>query len=254
MSGQENKNDFLSIKSKTWTRDSHGLFDYESSTVKENILIINKPIKLVRKKHEIKEVKETDFNEGTDQLMCNVIYNKDKKYILSTKLEKNMHPSEENINELQNKIWYIIKQENSSNNQNQNPNIHNENESFKLKLNDIMKLGRIKYVITDLYLNGVLTSIEDSNSSAIFNLIHQYNKSITDTEVVCKYCLQHESPDGTSLIKLCVCAESMSVHYGCVKKWISMKLSQKKNEKETVFSYNMKSFNCDICRTPYPCK
>jgi hypothetical protein len=165
-----------------------------------------------------------------------------------------MSPSEENINELQNKIWYIIKPETHNSNQNQNPNIHNENESFELKLNDIMKLGRIKYVITDLSLNGKLTSIEDRDSGAVFSLILDYNKSIDDPETTCKYCLHHESLDGTDLIKLCVCSESMSVHYGCVKKWISIKLSNKKNEKDTVFSYNMKSFNCDICKTPYPCK
>lgn len=247
------KPEFLSIKSKTWTRDSHGLFDYESSTVKENILIIKNPLKIVRKKHEIREKKIDDILESDEQIICNVNY--DKKYVLSTNLDKNMQPSIDNINELQNKIWYIIKPDTSnSNNQNQNPNILNENESFELKLNDVMKLGRIKYVITDLCLNEQLHSIEDNNAEPVFSLILDYNRSISDPEITCKYCLQHESGDGTALIKICICSESMSVHYGCVKKWISIKLSHKKNEKETVFSYNMKSFNCDICKTPYPCK
>lgn len=166
-----------------------------------------------------------------------------------------MSPTENNINELQNKIWYIIKPETTTTpNQNQNPNILNENESFELRLNDIMKLGRIKYVITDLSLDGRLRSIEDTDSDSIYNLILDYNNSIKDPEIVCKYCLLHECGNGSALVKLCVCSESMSVHYDCVKKWITMKLSHKKNEKETVFSYNMKSFNCDVCRTPYPCK
>ena len=33
---------------------------------------------------------------------------------------------------------------------------------------------------------------------------------------------------------------------------MSIKLSHKENEKKTVSSYNMKSFNCEICKTPYP--
>ena len=248
------KSEFLSIKSKTWTRDSHGLFDYESSTVKENILIIRNSQKIIRKKHEIREKKLDDIQEVDEQIICNVNH-ENKKFTLSTNLEKNMQPTTDNINELQNKIWYIIKPEaNTNSNQNQNPNIQNENESFELGLNDVMKLGRIKYVITDLCLNGDLKSIENHDAEPVFSLILDYNKSISDPEITCKYCLQHESGDGTALIKICICAESMSVHYGCVKKWISMKLSQKKNEKETVFSYNMKSFNCDICKTPYPCK
>lgn len=250
----ETKSEFLRINSKTWTRDSHGLFDYESSTVRENILLLRGATKLFRKKHEIREKKEEEIREGDDQLMCSVFYEKNK-FILSTNLEKGMQPSEYNINELQNKIWYIIKPEvNLNPNQNQNPNIKNENESFSLKLNDVMKLGRIKYVITDLCLNGVLSSIENDDSGAVFKLILDYNESIIDPEITCKYCLSHDCFENTPLIKLCVCSESMSVHYGCVKKWIGVKLSHKKNEKESVFSYNMKSFNCDICKTPYPRK
>ena len=32
------------------------------------------------------------------------------------------------------------------------------------------------------------------------------------------------------------------------------KLIIKKKKKKTVKSYNIKSFNCEICKTPYPCK
>lgn len=66
--------EFLSIKSKTWTRDSHGLFDYESSVVKENILLLRNPTTIVRKKHEIREKKEGEISESDNQLICNVSY------------------------------------------------------------------------------------------------------------------------------------------------------------------------------------
>jgi hypothetical protein len=165
-----------------------------------------------------------------------------------------MQPSEENINELQNKIWYIIKPENAQPENNQNPSIQIENESFELNLNDIMKLGRIKYVITELFLNGQYNSIEDKNSNAVFKLILDYNLTIDDPKVNCIYCLQHKADDGGPLINICKCSISLSVHYGCVKTWINTKLTIKKNEYGTVTSYNMKSFNCSVCRTPYPRK
>lgn len=173
---------------------------------------------------------------------------------MSTKLDFGMLPTEENISELQNKIWYIINPEHSQPENNQNPSIQIENESFELKLNDIMKLGRVKYVITDLSLNGVASSIEDTDSNAVYKLVLDHNVSITDPKICCIYCLQHHCENGGPLINLCKCSSSMSVHYGCVKTWITMKLSVKKNEKDTVTSYNMKSFNCSICRTPYPRK
>lgn len=64
--------DFLSIKAKTWTRDSHGLFDYESNTVKENILLVQNPTKIIRHRHEIKEIKSGAEMEASDQPICNV--------------------------------------------------------------------------------------------------------------------------------------------------------------------------------------
>jgi hypothetical protein len=69
-------NNFLSIKSKTWTRDSHGLFDYESTTIRENILLLQKETVLIRKRHDVKEMdnkKPGDpIEELVDQYICNV--------------------------------------------------------------------------------------------------------------------------------------------------------------------------------------
>jgi hypothetical protein len=174
--------------------------------------------------------------------------------MLSTELEYNMLPIEANINDLQNKIWFIIKPEHiQGGNNNQNNNIQNENDSFDLKLNDIVKLGRVKYVITDLCLDGVVTSIEDSKSKSIFKLIHEHQQVIDNPDIQCIVCFNHYL-ENDPLINLCTCSQTMSVHYECVKKWINTKLSIKQNNGETVTSYNMKSFNCSICKTPYPRK
>jgi hypothetical protein len=72
--------------------------------------------------------------------------------------------------------------------------------------------------------------------------------------VLCKVCLTNNEEEDNPLVKLCKCSGSMElIHFNCVKMWMSTKLLQKENEKKTVFSYNMKSFNCEICKTPYPC-
>lgn len=64
-------NEFLSIKSKTWIRDSHGLFDYESNTVKENFLVIQNPTLIVRRKHDLKEIKP-EKADPCDNFICAV--------------------------------------------------------------------------------------------------------------------------------------------------------------------------------------
>lgn len=70
--------EFLSIKSKTWTRDSHGLFDYESSTVKENFLVIQNPTLIVRRKHDVKEIKQNELDPN-DQFICSVSLRENRK-------------------------------------------------------------------------------------------------------------------------------------------------------------------------------
>jgi len=70
---------------------------------------------------------------------------------------------------------------------------------------------------------------------------------------LCKICLSDEVEADNPMINLCKCSGSLLfVHFSCLKSWMKVKLSYKENNKKTVFSYNMKSFNCEICKTPYP--
>jgi hypothetical protein len=78
---------------------------------------------------------------------------------------------------------------------------------------------------------------------------------INNQDIICKICLTNQEEDSNPLINLCKCQGTISsVHYQCLKYWMQTKLSTKENEMKTVTSYNMKSFNCEICKTPYPCK
>lgn len=89
-----------------------------------------------------------------------------------------MNPNEENINNLQNKIWYIIKSEelNVTNiNQLQPSNVTNENDFAELELNHIIKLGRVKYAVTELKINNCKKSIDQEISEKqVFNLIPEF--------------------------------------------------------------------------------
>ena len=66
-------NNFLSIKSITWKRDTHGLFDYECAEVKNNILMIYNKTNLVRESNEIIAQDDSSLiEEGNDNFVCNV--------------------------------------------------------------------------------------------------------------------------------------------------------------------------------------
>ena len=74
-------------------------------------------------------------------------------------------------------------------------------------------------------------------------------------DLVCKICYNNSDDIDNPMINICKCTGSISViHFSCLKQWMNTKLLIKKNEKKTVTLYNIKSFNCEICMTPYPCK
>jgi len=77
----ENKEFILNVCTRTWTRDSHGLFDYESVQVKPHEGNILDMALVVRKKMDIKLVKSV--NEIKDEELLFEIKNPYSKKILT---------------------------------------------------------------------------------------------------------------------------------------------------------------------------
>jgi len=83
-----------------------------------------------------------------------------------------MATSEQNINDMQNKIWYVVKQEEVG--PNANNTTSSSNEIYDIKINDIIKLGRVKYAITEMKLNNTFLTIDKDVEKPVFNLICDY--------------------------------------------------------------------------------
>jgi hypothetical protein len=62
----------LKLLTKTWTRDSHGLFDYEAQNIRSSLLIINERGKLIRRKHEVKFVAESHEIDLEERELSNI--------------------------------------------------------------------------------------------------------------------------------------------------------------------------------------
>ena len=186
-----------------------------------------------------------------------------------------MHPNEKNINDLQNKMWYVIKHDEINQNANNQLPLNINNDYF-INADDIIKLGRVKYAINEIHfceeyakqLSMTQMDIEsdplnydiselNKNTPPVFNFI--YNAQLateTSEDKICKVCY-HDSNDVLNpLVNICeICTGGIKyAHYECLKRWMKTKLNIKENEKKSVKSYNIKSYNCEICKTPYPCK
>jgi hypothetical protein len=160
---------------------------------------------------------------------------------------------------------------------NSNQTIVNTNDDYYLCNNDVIKLGRVKYSLNEINIPSRQNNIDISppltdptkydidglnkNTQPVFDFIFQAKdsseyKDIPDDERLCKICYSEENDKEVNpLVHLCNCNGGLRFsHFECIKKWMETKLQKKENDKKTVTSYNIKSFNCEICRTPYPFK
>ena len=269
----------LSLSTKTWIRDSHGLFDYESTQTKNLNAVLAESIYIARKKHDIKTLSNiNELKPDEEELLFNVKNDKKDEYILENPVPKLIQPTEKNINDLSNKIWYVLKNDpNLSNISNQI--MTNSNDDYYLCKNDVIKLGRVKYALNEINIPSRQNNIDRStpltdegkydiddlnkNTESVFDFIFEAKdssdsdyKDIPEDEKICKICYSEENnKENNPLVHLCNCNGGLRFsHFECIKKWMETKLIVKDNEKHTVKSYNIKSFNCEICKTPYPFK
>ena len=64
----------LQISVRTWSRDSHGLYDYECSSTKNNNFKIKKEHQIIRKKNEVNLIYESTYQEEQNEENLGKIY------------------------------------------------------------------------------------------------------------------------------------------------------------------------------------
>ena len=248
---------------KTWDKDTNGLFDYYSKETSNFKSSIYEDMELIRNGHEVKEVKTgilIDEKEDNIETLFN-IKKQDKEFIIENNIEINMEQTEENINKINNKLWYVV---------------HQKNKKYYLLKNDIIKLGRIKYLITEESINSGdikyelsfpdLDTTSNINKQNLhignpFNLVKEV-KCLSEEEknleekILCKFCYTEETePLNNPMIHLCNCKGYLNyAHFNCIKYWMSTKIIKKENDKKTVMNYFLPQFNCEICKVPFPFK
>ena len=250
-----NENFVLSLCTKTWARDSHGLYDYESTQTKNLNAVLAESIYIARKKRDIKTLSSIlDLKPDEEELLFNVVNDNKDEYILENKVPFHIQPTEKNINELSNKIWYVLKNDPIQSNQS-NQTVLNTNDDYYLCKNDIIKLGRVKYSLNEINIPSRQNNIDvaaptndpskydidelNMNTDPVFDFIFEAKDSseyndIPDDERICKICYSEENDkEKNPLVHLCNCNGGFRFsHFLCIKKWMETKLVVKENEKK----------------------
>lgn len=73
-----------------------------------------------------------------------------------------------------------------------------------------------------------------------------------DENDLCRICFNDTNTSENPLFAPCKCTGTVKfVHYRCLKSWLNLKLDTQ--IQPYLRSYYWKSFDCEICKTIYPC-
>ena len=204
---------------KTYLKNIVGIFDYSSSKNNCCNVLIKKNYIVRTENNKIKYYKQHKEISKVEKILFIINYRKDNLKIEKGYFNLNLEQNEEEINSINNYIWYVI---NSVDN-----NDINENEDYYLSENNILKFGKVKYIVKEIHIENN-KNININNNKKIFDLNH-----ICKAHKYCEFCKG-------LMIKFYEYDEFE--HFNCIKDWINDRIITRENE--IVNSYYFNIFQC----------
>jgi hypothetical protein len=232
------------VKTITWEKDIHGLFDYDS---KQLIIRRFKHSKSFRLFRDEVAVNVSEGERGSvGKLIASVGLIKGEYWVYDACDDKDKEP-----------MLLVLKDY-----------VHDGQSGIKLKLGDIIKMGKCKYLVKEMVRNREeSTNVNSQNKtdehtkgkanietkSEIINVsTHNIKHSSNDNEMKCRVCLCFYNDNDNPIISLpCKCSGSVAfIHVTCLQEWLKSKIIGRKSQ--GCAQYSWKDFECDICKTLYP--
>jgi len=238
----------VEIKTVTWSKDSHGLFDYESKNIQSTKTKIEASSKAYKYGTDImiKGEEELAYEENDFILEQECIFSvqreKNGKFYLKSGYRSNPN-NEENIQANSFLIVRSLK------------NDEGVQKGHGLDLGDVIRLGRIEYRVLEFQDHNaqVYTMLNNKGNTESYPFTISTKDCNNTAQGVrqCKICLmdEHDSPE--ILVNPCNCkGTSEYVHIKCLQDWISCKVKKKVNPSATCIYW--KKLNCEICKVALP--
>lgn len=212
----------LTIKAVTWSRDSHGLYDYESRNVQKKLLSTNTSCSLARVGTDIKQSEpkcEPELSEDSS-LLCQI----------------ETESSDFFISALTEPIWLVARTMKTK-----------YGPGFILQEGHIIKLGRVCFKVTML---RTVIDTEDSDNTQDSDEFDIDIPNERESET-CRICLSYEADSTNPLISPCKCSGSMKfIHLLCLRHWLNSRKISRMTDNCVTFSW--KSIDCEICKSNIP--
>lgn len=175
------------ISTKTWSRDSYNLFDYESRLLnKQHKHLAQNTCSILRSGNNIdffEHSQEAPFEQSNSEIIAKIEQTKGQFIIKSGKQEG---------------LWRVI---------------NSTGQGHELHKNETIKLGRIMLQVTHLKTKGSEKFTQDFK--------------IANEGGLCRICFCDDNTEENPLIVPCKCTGTMKdIHLGCLQTWINSKVTK----------------------------
>ena len=206
------------VQSQTWSRDSHGLFDYESQTTFSQAFTCEASGHFCRTEDQLVYLSD-DPTAPTDTLAS---------LRLTASNEVVLQPRQE--------TWLAVRF---------------MGNGLELTQGQVLRLGRVKYQVKSLY-NGQEKPMDCSEGDIETSdeECAEECEKIDKSQALCRVCWERET-DEDPLLSQCRCSGSIQyIHLDCLRRWLSGKVVTR--ESEGAVSYTWKALECEVCKTALP--
>ena len=261
---------------RTWPNDIGGIYDYSSKTIKQIKDYVLETTYVVREKNNDFRNEPQHSNIKDDNDLIFFVMKDCETFKLINLIPKNLELTTENCIYLNNKIWYVIRNEDAGDNE------ENCNEDYYLSVNDIIKFGKTKFAVQAIHIENNNKNIDppmavndlmkyevtklNQNSPPVFDYVFNVEKNLIDSiddgnnqaqEKKCFICQKAEfqqkncetdTGESDTLISLCKCKEKGLAHLGCLRGAFHEMEETKPVDKSII----IENFECPGCKEQYP--
>ena len=271
MDNEENKQqNFLHLSFRV--SDTDKIFDKSKIKIEEEFDINEKAYVFLKKNDQIVIDKNQNINQN-EEILLFLVYPGKKEYIqlVNNVLKITSKLTKEKLNLLDYSLWYVIKdypEENIKEEEKKEGNyeeiktrIENEkeinniikdniNEDYYLCENDIIRLGKFKFILREIHLKNYNKDFFLNNKNKLKYDIHDINKNNNpvfeftpklenyklseEKDIICSFCNKSNCNIDNPIISLCDCESYKNQHYECLKENFKKQLQIYENKKGTI--------------------
>mmetsp|Transcript_87167 Transcript_87167/g.251392 ORF Transcript_87167/g.251392 Transcript_87167/m.251392 type:complete len:382 (+) Transcript_87167:175-1320(+) len=214
----------VKVIAKTWARDSHDLFDFESTEVRECSFELRHPATCARVGDDVVLQHAGPSSARGSEPLLSVVQRDHAFYVDKAAACR--------------RLWLVIRDV--------APN------GYRLRVGECFKLGRFKFRVRQL-VDETGGGAQPDLSLEGMDATYSYDPEQCIESMPCRICLMEGPGEDDPLIKPCKCKGSIEyVHLKCLRYWTKSRLQSTDAGQSDPGSYFYRPLTCELCLSSLP--